>query len=81
MKIDIIAWPKLSLSQKHLQGLKYDRKLKHVVKGTVHTPVKCCQIWGIDQFSRESILVFDYLPSKEMLLNVHSEPPLVKIWK
>lgn len=79
MKIDIMARPKLNLSQKHLQGLKCDRKLKHVVKGIDQTPLKCCQVWGIDQFSREPIPVFDHPLRKEMLLNVHSEPPLVQL--
>lgn len=41
MKTDIIARPKLSLTQKHLQGLKSDQKLKHVVRGIDQTPLKC----------------------------------------
>lgn len=79
MKIEIIAKPKVSLSLKHLQGLKSDQKLKHAVRSIVQTPLECCQAWGIDQFSRETISVFDHPLGKEMLLNVHSEPPLVQL--
>lgn len=54
-----------------------EQKLKHIIKGP--ECLKHWQAWGIDRLSRRFIAVFDHPVRQEVLPNVQSEPPLMRL--
>jgi len=52
------------------EHFRADQKLKQVVKGIVHMPLKNWQGWGIGHLSRKPVPVFDHPLGKEKLPQV-----------